>query len=383
MIHDFIIYGTGLSSKVLALALSKNNFKVLMIRDKIEDKFSSNLVTFISKGTLKYLSKILVKESLFKESENIKRLYCEHLSQDRKSKLEFIDTRKEHLGKIVTNKIINEALNDEINKRSVLIKIIDDSERIPELKENCVEFIDNKGKSHTASLLFYTSSKKNNKIINNFNFVGKELNQEALSVTVNITRKQRNIAYQLFTTDGPIALLPINDENASIVWSLKKNSDYLKIEKEELEIVLRNFFVNHLSDLKISEIQNYELNFSYAKKLFHKNCILIGNIAHNIHPIAGQGFNLSVKDIANIDNNLTRFRSLGIDLKDDQIKELFSDNRKFDNFIFSFGTIAMENIFSSENKFIRFLTSKGLKLINQSKLAKNFFTDKATGRFNF
>ena len=117
--------------------------------------------------------------------------------------------------------------------------------------------------------------------------------------------------------------------------------------------------------------------------MYQNKVVLIGNIAHNIHPIAGQGFNLTIKDISKIVFYIKKYNSLGLELNSDQVLENFINNRKFDNFVFSFGTLAMENVFSSKNNFIRYLTSKGLKIVNKSHPLKNFFIEKATGKSDF
>ena len=117
--------------------------------------------------------------------------------------------------------------------------------------------------------------------------------------------------------------------------------------------------------------------------MYQDKTVLIGNVAHNIHPIAGQGFNLTVKDISKIVYYITKYHSLGLDFNSNQVLESFSNSRKYDNFAFSFGTLAMENIFSNENNFIRNFTSRGLRVVNSSKKLKKFFIEKATGKTNF
>ena len=177
--------------------------------------------------------------------------------------------------------------------------------------------------------------------------------------------------------------MPIQGNEASVVWSLEKNSSILKLSQNDLESQLNGLFENHASELKIQNNQTQKLSFSYAKKMYQDKIVLIGNVAHNIHPIAGQGFNLTVKDISKIVHYITKYHSLGLDFNSNQVLESFSNSRKFDNFAFSFGTLAMENIFSSENNVIRYLTSNGLSLVNRSKQLKNFFIEKATGKINF
>ena len=383
MTYDFIIFGNGLSSKLLALALSKNNFKSLIIANQKPKTKESNLVTFLSKGSLKYISKILETENIFPESEDIEKLNCEHWVSKKETKLEFENPNKSMLGKIVPNVKIDEFFSNIILSSSEHIHISDHYEITPITDDNKITITDRSGKKNSADLLFYSASSRDYDFLNNFEFVEKKLDQVAISASVNAQRKQHNLAYQLFTEDGPIALLPVQGNEASVVWSLDKNSSILKLSQNELESQLNILFKNHVSNLEIKNIQTQKLNFSYAKNMYQDKIVLIGNVAHNIHPIAGQGFNLTVKDISKIVYYITKYDSLGLDFNSNQVLESFSNSRKYDNFAFSFGTLAMENIFSNENSFIRSFTSKGLRLINRSKKLKKFFIEKATGKTNF
>ena len=383
MAYDFIIYGSGLSSKLLSLALSRNNFKSLIISDQKLKNKKSNLVTFLSEGSLKYISKILDSEDIFKEYENIKKLHCEYLNSTKSSKLQFKNLNRSILGKIVPNTTIDKCFDNKILSNSKNIDLSDYQENILKIVDKKIVIKNKSGENKSASLLFYSAQRQNNDLLSNFDFVEKKLDQVAISASVNIQRLQSNTAYQLFTKEGPLAMLPIYDDEASVVWSIRKNSAILELSQNDLEKYLNRLFENYVSDLKIKNMHTQELSFSYAKKMYHENIVLIGNVAHNIHPIAGQGFNLTVKDISKIVYYITKFHSLGLDFNANQVLENFSNSRKFDNFAFSFGTLAMENIFSNENNFIRNLTSNGLTLVNRSKKLKKFFVEKATGKINF
>ena len=382
MTYDFIIFGNGLSSKALALAMSNLSFKTLIINPKTEKVTSENLVTFISDGSLKYLSSILESKDLLEESEEIKQIMCEHILNSRKSRINFIDQNKKSLGRIISNNNLNKIFENEISQRKDLVDIINIQPCNFRTEENYVHLLQNDNILHSAKLLFFSSMDKNNPIVKPFNFVNKNLNQVALSISAQLSRSKKNCAYQIFTEDGPIALLPINDYEASIVWSLKNNSKILKYDENKIQSHLMHIFSNYINNVKIETIQKYPLKFSYAKKLYTERVVLIGNIAHNIHPIAGQGFNLTIKDISKISSLMKKYKSLGYDLGDKQILEIFSNYRKFDNFKFSFGTLSMEEIFSNKNKIVRLLTGKSFRLLDKSEKIKNYFIKEATGQFN-
>ena len=383
MTHDFIIYGNGLSSKLLALALSKNNFKSLIISDRKPKTNESNLVTFLSEGSLKFISKVLETDNIFPESEHIEKLNCEHWFSKKETKLEFENRNRSKLGKIVPNVKIDEIFSKKILSNSEHIHISDYCKITPKIDDNKITITDKSGEKKSAALLFYSSSNREHDLLNSFEFVEKKLDQVAISASVNVQRKQHNVAYQLFTQDGPVALLPVQGNEASVVWSLEQHSSILKLQQNDLESQLNELFEKHVSKLKIKNIQTQKLSFSYAKNMYQDKIVLIGNVAHNIHPIAGQGFNLTVKDISKIVYYITKYHSLGLDFNSNQVLESFSNSRKYDNFAFSFGTLAMENIFSNENNFIRKFTSYGLRLINGNGKLKKFFIEKATGKTNF
>ena len=92
--------------------------------------------------------------------------------------------------------------------------------------------------------MFYSASNREHDLLNSFEFVEKKLDQVAISASVNVQRKQHNSAYQLFTKDGPIALLPVQGNEASVVWSLEKNSSILKLQQNDLENQLNDYLKN-------------------------------------------------------------------------------------------------------------------------------------------
>ena len=207
----------------------------------------------------------------------------------------------------------------------------------------------------------------------------KDLGQKALSINIQGKIKNKNCAFQKFTSDGPIALLPYSKDEASIVWSLKNNSIILQLTEEDLTQTIGNHLKEHISSVKIESIEKHNLQFVYAKNLFYKNTVLIGNIAHNIHPIAGQGLNLSIKDVALLVKKINKYKSLGYKLNDQMMLEEFEMERKLDNAAYSFGTFSLNGILSSNNKLINYTTRKGLSLIENNKFLKKLFVKSATG----
>ena len=158
--------------------------------------------------------------------------------------------------------------------------------------------------------------------------------------------------------------MPYSKNEASIVWSLKSNSKILLKNNEELTKTITNHINDYVTSINVVNIEKHKLKFLYAKNIFHKNCVLIGNIAHNIHPIAGQGLNLSIKDIALFIKLMMKYKSIGYKLSDKFVLEEFEMKRKLDNTV-TLWTFSLNNIFSSNSNFLNFTTRKGLNVLEK------------------
>ena len=138
-----------------------------------------------------------------------------------------------------------------------------------------------------------------------------------------------------------------------------------------------NDFVN---EMKIKDINTHSLNFRYAKNLVDQHTVLIGNIAHNIHPVAGQGLNLSIKDIALLVKTLLKYQSLGYLINDPIVLQEFNQKRKLDNMAYSFGTLTLESFLRNQNKSLDLVRKNGFKMFKKNNLLKNLFVRSATGK---
>ena len=379
---DIIIIGSSLSAKIMALSLELNNFKVLLISNRIGKMNPSNLVTFFSAGSIKFLNTILENHPEIRDYESINALQCSQYEDFNKkdSILNFHNINEQLLGKIIPNKKINILLDRKISSKQN-IKILNDV-IIQDIQflETKVEVFTNQLLAISAKLVIAADGK--NSIIRNFTnikFIKHDFKQTAISIIADVERKNKNIAYQFFTTDGPLALLPYQHNQSAIIWSLKKYSDELKLGQKEFEMKLNKIFKPLINNLKIISEQRFDLSFSFAKKLFSKRVALIGDSAHSIHPIAGQGLNLIIKDIDCLSRLLKKYQSLGYDLGESIMLEEYDKIRKIDNAAYSFGTLTMDELFSSKNKYIRSLTNSVFKLFDQNDTIKKHFVNSATG----
>jgi len=132
--------------------------------------------------------------------------------------------------------------------------------------------------------------------------------------------------------------------------------------------------------LDVLDMKKYKLNFEYSKKIISKSIVLIGDAAHSLHPIAGQGLNLSIKDIIALKEKIKRFKYLGYSLGNQIILSDFQSERQADNAIFTFATNYLDEILKNRSFLINKLSNFGLISLNKNNLIKNKVIKSATGK---
>ncbi len=379
MNYDFIIYGGGISSEIAALALIKNNFKVCLIKNQNPQKHESNLVTFLSSGSLNYLCSIIEDPSEFNNFTNIEKITCRLASIKNGSSITFDNEPNAIMGKILPNKIISNQLVFSLKEKKNIDILIKTKSISKQIHSNKVSIVIDGQKKIFAKVLILSVNEENLLEQNNIKFISQDLNQTALSINVKGELKREKQAFQIFTSSGPLAFLPYSCNQASLVWSLKNGSTELNYETKELEHKINDYFEKEIGTLKIQNIETHKLNFLYAKKLYNGNTIVMGNIAHNIHPIAGQGLNLSIKDISLFVEIILKYTSLGYEVNNKMAFKEFNQLRKIDNAAYSFGTLALDKFLKSKNTYLGKFVNMGFKILDNNISLKRKIINNATG----
>lgn len=131
----------------------------------------------------------------------------------------------------------------------------------------------------------------------------KDYGQTAIAANVRVSRPQRGLAYERFCSDSVVALLPLADQNYGLVWSMAtaQAADYLQLDDEQfLQQVQQRMGYRLGKFLQMTPRYSYPLNLIYAKEFAQTGLFLLGNAAQTINPIAAQGFNLGLRDIADL-----------------------------------------------------------------------------------
>jgi 2-octaprenyl-6-methoxyphenol hydroxylase len=169
---------------------------------------------------------------------------------------------------------------------------------------------------------------------------------------------------------------------SSIVWTEKSEISkmLMNLSEEEFAIELKKRFGSYLGNIKVEvERKSYPLSFSFAKSLYKSRILLIGDAAHSIHPVAGQGLNLGIRDVESMIRHIVNARVTGIDIGSNYLLKKISNDRYFDNFTMALATDGLNRIFSNRIFCAKALRNFGLIAAENSAFLKKRFIRHAMG----
>ena len=212
--------------------------------------------------------------------------------------------------------------------------------------------------------------------------VGWDYDQCGIVATIEHERDHGGRADQHFLPAGPFAVLPLPGRRSSIVWNESRADAQalVKLEPEDLVRQLERRLTPRLGEIRLaSRVESFPLGFHIARRFVDERLALLGDAAHVVHPLAGQGLNLGLRDVAALAENIVGEMRLGLDPGAKAPLELYERARRFDIAASGIGIDAMNRLFSNDVAPVRFLRDLGLRLIDRAPPLKDFFIAEAAG----
>jgi len=344
------IIGDGLVSLTLANVLIQKELSVDILINRKINKYDKTRTLGISKSNIDYFNNEIINiEKILWKIKNIK-IYTE--KSPNQEVLNFNNDKQ--IFSIIKNYELQKLLNDNL-KKSKLIRFKNniDYQSIDKQKYKLIINCDPK---HEITRKFFS------------NKIEKNYNSHAYTTIINHKKViKNNIAFQNFTSMGPIAFLPISNTQTSVVYSLrKKNSE----DNFDVKNLIRKYNPIY-SITKINDCSRYELKSSNLRKYYKNNVLAFGDLLHRIHPLAGQGFNMSLRDVKLLSDLIDDRINLGLDI-DSSICREFQKNSQDKNYIFSAGIDLIYELFNFESKINSNLVSKSINFIGKNKFINSF-----------
>ena len=346
------IIGGGLVGLALARVLALKEISVDILSDRNINKYKIDRTIGISNSNIKYFNENIENiEKILWDVNNIK-VYTENFLNN--EILNFENTN-ENIFSIVKNYELYEILNKNL-KKNKFVKYKKDMNYENLLKEK-YKLIINCNPNHQITKKFFS------------NKLEKKYNSYAYTTLINHKKiYENNTAVQIFTNNGPIAFLPISNTQTSVVYSLRVKSSKKETNVKDL---IKKFNPNY-KIISINDISRFELISSNLRNYYKGNILAFGDLLHKIHPLAGQGFNMCLRDIKLLSKIIDNKMNIGLDL-DNSVCYEFQKNIKDKNFIFSMGIDLIYELFNFESKFKTQLISKSINMIGKNKSINSFF----------
>ncbi len=351
------IVGDGLSGLMTAAVLAKvPGIEVNLIAKK-GTKNDDKRTTAISDTNYKFINKNITSlgSKFFWPSKKIELFY-----ETSKESINFLNLNEanSNLMYVFENDKVKSILLKEISKNKIKL-IRKDLKNLDELKNYDLAILCIGGQSK-----IYDNITKNRSI-------NKDYKERAITGYVKHNYKTLNTS-QFFLKEGPLAILPFSKNYFSFVWSVKKH--FFENSSKKIITLVKNKLselMKSKQDITISNIQSYPISLSLRRQYHQKNILILGEGLHTIHPVAGQGFNLVLRDIKKLKEIVKYYVGLGISIKNSYALNDFYNSRKPENTIMSLGVDATHSFFK-QNKYLDPFKEIIVKNIKNNETLKKF-----------
>jgi len=346
------ILGNGLTALTLAKALTNQNIYVDVLFNKKNIDINKTRTIGISKSNIDFLNKNIININKFLWKLKKIEIFSDNLEKEK-----LIDFEKENdqIFSIVKNYKLYELLKNNLSKNKYF------KSRLIPVKN--LTYINKYDLVINCDPLNIITKKYFNRKFE------KEYNSKAYTTIITHEKILNNIAVQIFTNKGPLAFLPISDTQTSVVYSIP---NFIYETKENIKTLIRDKNIKYKIK-NIEEINNFELKFLNLREYHHNNILAFGELLHKIHPLAGQGFNMTIRDIKLFLSIIKNKLELGLPL-DKSVSIEFEKSVKHKNLIFSNGVDFIHKFFNFERKTNSKFLSKSVQLISKNSQIKKIFS---------
>ena len=352
---NICIIGDGLTSLSLAKNLINKKINVHIYYKSTTNNFSPSRTIGISKNNLDFFEKNIIKlKDKTKWEINKIEIYSEKL---KKNKILNFENNKKNLFYMIKNDELYKSLKKNLSKSKFFKKIIikDNSFYDKLLKKNNYDLIINCDQNNPISKKHFIKK------------IDKDYKNHAYTTILEHKKIENHSAIQIFTSLGPIAYLPISNSKTSVVFSLDSSKINYN-DKKILELIKKHN--PKFKIIKNYKFANFALKSSNLRKYYYTNILAFGDLLHKIHPLAGQGFNMTIRDIKDLSEIIQNKIDLGLQLDTFILKE-FQNKTKNKNLIFSSGVDFIYEIFNCDKKRKGKNLNNILKYIGTNKFLMN------------
>ncbi len=378
--YDIVIIGGGLVGASLAVALADSPLRIAVIESHpfdsaIQPSYDERTVALTYSARQIFTGMGIWSDIAAAGAEPILDIHVSNQGHFGMTHLSHRDAGTDALGFVVPTRVIGRALQLRIEAAGnidLLSPASADSLRVE--GDKCRVQVTESTQAHElSSRLMVLADGGRSALSQQFHRSRVDYDQQALLSIVSTDKPHNGRAYERFTTEGPLALLPHSNQRYAVVWTCgPKNLDQrIACNDRDFIAALQRSFGDRAGNFsQPSPRKSYPLNRSQVQSPVRDRTVVIGNAAHMVHPVAGQGFNLGLRDVASLAEAVYRGMLEGMDIGSVPLLEKYAAERKRDTFMvrqFTHGLIALFSNHRKPVELLRNIVLCGFELLSPGR----------------
>ncbi len=387
--YDVLIVGGGLTGNSLALALRDSGLKVAIVEANTRQQLlaapTGDRALALAAGTVAKLENLGLWQGVSDSATAIKQIHISDQGHFGKVRLSAEKEKVDALGYVIEARTIEAHLAEQVDQSGI--------EQLCPARVVAIttgqDHVNVSLKLHKESIIatakLVVGADGGNSSVRNLLEIPQQrtdYEQTALVTTVKSSLPNQNVAYERFTSSGPLALLPVDKTHSAVVWTRTNADADALMEGSEADFLaqLQDCFGYKLGELSLTAPRRaFPLSLIRAEQMLAERTVIIGNAAHQLHPVAGQGFNLGLRDVVDLAEMLINRQQQALDIGSADFLHSFAKIRLQDqNRTISF-TDNVVRIFSNDWLALAAARNLGLSLLDHIPAAKSLLARYAMG----
>lgn len=384
---DVLIVGGGLVGAAMAIALAQRNLHVRVLerasQETVFQPRNDGRVSAISQASARLFRHLGVWEPLQAEGEPILDIRVADQGSRAHAHFDHRAVGSEPFGYMIPNHHLRQRLQQAMDAEPRIESTYNVTIQAIETDAYPARLRLEDHRVFTASLLLIADG-RHSTLREKLGIPARTLDydQVAIVCTIRHANPHEGVAVELFQPAGPLAILPMTDQRSCIVWteSTQRGAGIMALPPEDFCRALAEAIGGYLGEIEVlGAPYSYPLTLVKASRYITPRTALIGDAAHGIHPIAGQGVNLGYRDVAVMTELVEEARSLGLDIGSTTLLEHYQRWRRFDASAMTATTDLLNRLFSNNLPPLRMVRRLGLSLFDRLPPVKHWFMLSAMG----